>query len=265
MSFARRVNLSLASAVVGLAVAGQVGAGPVLAHIDPDPTEAPAGSEVSVGFTVEHGCEGSPTVELRMRLPEGVTGSPEPPAGWTGAVEDDVVSFTGGPLADDIEETFRVRMTLPLAEGTTIYFPFVQRCEVGEIAWIDTPDDASDNELDEPAPAMTLTAALPAAPTTVAGPTTTAPSDTAAPTTAAPTTTAAADSTIPATIPESAPATTEPPTTDVPVSADTLPATTEADDSRGNGSGGTVVLLVTLAVVVAGGAVVLTRARRRAR
>ena len=29
-------------------------AAPALAHIDPDPPEAPAGSEVSVGFTVEH-------------------------------------------------------------------------------------------------------------------------------------------------------------------------------------------------------------------
>jgi hypothetical protein len=39
----------------------------VFAHIDPDPQEAPAGSVRSVGFTVEHGCDGSATVQLDMR------------------------------------------------------------------------------------------------------------------------------------------------------------------------------------------------------
>src|SRR5262245_47520865 len=118
-------------------IASVWGAGPVLAHIDPDPKEAPAGSEQSVGFTVEHGCDGSPTIQLDMRLPVGVTGAvPEPPAGWTASVRGRVVTFAGGPLADDVEETFRVRMTLPMTPEATIYFPFVQRCEEGEIHWI---------------------------------------------------------------------------------------------------------------------------------
>ena len=47
-------------------------AGPVSAHIDPDPAQARAGSRVTVGFTVEHGCEGSPTTQLDMRLPEAL-------------------------------------------------------------------------------------------------------------------------------------------------------------------------------------------------
>ena len=58
------------------------------AHIDPDPTEAQAGSRLTVGFTVEHGCEGSPTVQLDMRLPEGVT--------------DEVVSFAESRLTDEV-------------------------------------------------------------------------------------------------------------------------------------------------------------------
>jgi periplasmic copper chaperone A len=74
------------------------GGTPVFAHIDPDPKEAPAGSVQSVGFTVEHGCDGSATVQLDMRLPEGVTDAvPEPPAGWTGGVDGRVVTFSGGP------------------------------------------------------------------------------------------------------------------------------------------------------------------------
>ena len=42
-------------------------------------------------------------------------------------------TFAGGPLPDDVEGTFGVTMTLPATPDTTIYFPFVQRCEVGEI------------------------------------------------------------------------------------------------------------------------------------
>jgi len=151
--FIRRSLLALTAATVVLSFAS-----PVLAHVDPDPEEAQAGSQLSVGFTVQHGCDGSPTVQLDMRLPEGVTGAqPEPPDGWNGTVEADVITFTGGPLPDDQELTFRVLMTLPPTPDTTIYFPFVQRCEVGEIRWIAIPSDGSGTELDEPAPAMRLT------------------------------------------------------------------------------------------------------------
>ena len=66
--------------------------------------------------------------------------------------------------------TFRVRMVLPPTPDTTIYFPFVQRCEAGEIRWIDVPTTDDTAELDEPAPAMQLfgpvATTVPAAPTT---------------------------------------------------------------------------------------------------
>jgi periplasmic copper chaperone A len=211
--------------VLGIAVAAIAaawGASPVLAHIDPDPKEAPAGSEVSVGFTVEHGCDGSATIQLDMRLPDGVTTAvPEPPAGWTASVARRVVTFVGGPLPDDVAGTFRVRMTLPPTPGATIYFPFVQRCEEGEIRWIDVPSDGSGTELDEPAPAMNLTAPLPS--TTTAPPTTT--------TTARPTTT-----TVPPTT-STAPPTTEP----APTTATSAPSSTVAATSLPVDTGVTVV------------------------
>ena len=175
--FIRRSLLALTAATVVLSFAS-----PVLAHVDPDPEEAQAGSQLSVGFTVQHGCDGSPTVQLDMRLPEGVTGAqPEPPDGWNGTVEADVITFTGGPLPDDQELTFRVLMTLPSTPDTTIYFPFVQRCEVGEIRWIAIPSDGSGTELDEPAPAMRLTgpAVTTAAPSTLASASTTGSNPTA--------------------------------------------------------------------------------------
>ncbi|MEP6297576.1 MAG: DUF1775 domain-containing protein, partial [Ilumatobacter sp.] len=173
------------------------------AHIDPNPTEAQAGSRLSVGFTVEHGCDGSPTTSLDMRLPDGVTdATPEPPEGWEGTVDANVVTFTGGILPDDQELTFGVAMSLPPTPDSTIYFPFVQRCEVGEIRWIDVPTDDSAGELDEPAPAMQLFGPVA---------TTVAPPVTAAPTTAAPVAT-------------SEPVESTPPGTDAPV---TTEATTD--------------------------------------
>jgi uncharacterized protein YcnI len=62
----------------------------------------------SVGFTVEHGCDGSATVQLDTRLPEGVTDAvPEPPERWTAGVDGWVVRFSGRPLPDEVEATFR--------------------------------------------------------------------------------------------------------------------------------------------------------------
>ena len=64
----RRLVLVLAVTVAGLGAAA-----PAASHIDPDPKRAQAGSRLTVGFTVEHGCDGSPTVQLDMRLPDGLT------------------------------------------------------------------------------------------------------------------------------------------------------------------------------------------------
>jgi periplasmic copper chaperone A len=163
----RRLVLTAAVTSTALLTVG----GAARAHIDPDPAQAQAGSRLTVGFTVEHGCYGSPTVQLDMRLPEGVTDAvPEPLDGWDGSVDtidgDTIVTFAGGPLADDVEGTFSVTMTLPPAPDTTIYFPFVQRCDVDEIRWIGIPAQPGD-ELDEPAPAMELTGPVAPTPTTM--------------------------------------------------------------------------------------------------
>ncbi len=239
-------------------VAGLAVASPALAHIDPDPTEAQAGSEVSVGFTVQHGCDGSPTVQLDMRLPDDVSApAAEPPDGWTGQVEGNVVTFEGGPLPDDQELTFRVRMILPATPDTTIYFPFVQRCEVGEIRWIDIPSDGSSADLDEPAPAMQLIGPVattqPAAATTTVTPTT--PTASTSTTVASSSTTVTASPT--ATSPSTTPAPTNPATSDVAVGDD-------SSDVDG-GSSGTVVFVVSIAAVGVVTAIVIVQSRRSRR
>ena len=237
--FIRRSLIVLTVATVVLAFAS-----PALAHVDPDPEEAQADSRLSVGFTVQHGCDGSPTVQLDMRLPKGVTGAqPDPPDGWTGTVESDVITFTGGPLPDDQDLTFRVLMTLPPTSDTTIYFPFVQQCEVGEIRWIAIPSDGSGTELDEPAPAMRLTGP---AVTTTAAPTTTATSTTTA-----------------------APATTALPTTPAPSattgSSESAPATSIASESGKDSSAGTLVFIGAIAAIAAVTSILVVRARRQRR
>jgi len=231
--------------------------GPVSAHIDPNPTEAQAGSRLTVGFTVEHGCNGSPTVQLDMRLPEGVTDAvPEPAQGWDESIEtvdgDTIVTFAGGPLADDAEGTFDVTMTLPPTSDTTIFFPFVQRCEVGEIRWIGIPVEPGD-AFDEPAPAMALTGPAAVAPTTAPA-TDPTESDPAEPAVTEPTTTDA---------PETTTSTTDlsPDTTATPGTSEPVVVTTGIDKDASPGTG-TTGFIVTMAVVIALGGFVVYRARQ---
>lgn len=232
-------------------------AGPVAAHIDPDPTQAQAGSTVTVGFTVEHGCDGSPTTQLDMRLPEGVVDPvAEAVGGWVGSVDtvdgDMIVTFVGGPLADDVEGTFEVTMTLPPTPETTIYFPFVQRCDVGEIRWIGIPTETGD-ELDEPAPAMELTGPVATTSPTTVGPVPTDSAGTEAPSTSEPSTT---------TGPTTGP-TTEPSTDDTASSSTTEPALITADvDEAGSSTTGTIAFVVSIAAVLAIGGLIIFRSRQ---
>jgi uncharacterized protein YcnI len=245
----RLVLFAAATSAVLLASAGVASA-----HIDPDPAEAQAGSRLTVGFTVEHGCEGSPTVQLDMRLPDGVADpATEPVDGWDGSVEtidgETIVTFAGGPLADDVEGTFSVTMTLPPTPDATIYFPFVQRCEVGEIRWIQIPSEPGD-ELDEPAPAMTLIGPVAVVPTTE------------------PT---ATEATEPESSEQSAttePAATEPATSEVTTESATAPSTSEpapvpvSVDGGTDSRTGTIAFIASIAAILGIGAFVVFRSRQ---
>jgi MYXO-CTERM domain-containing protein len=194
------------------------------AHVEPQVSEAPAASRTTFSFVVEHGCDGSPTVEVAIRIPEGAFDIvPAAPAGWVGTVEPGtqaVVRFTGGPLPADVEGTFGFDLVTPNLPGQTVLFPTVQTCEVGEIAWIDPADVA-----EEPAPRVRLTEnAQPLQPTT----TTVAPA----------TTTSVADTTLP-------------PTTEAPT------------DDEGSDDSGMPTLLVGTVALAAAGAVALAATRRR--
>lgn len=171
--------LGLAAGVVALT------AGPAGAHIHTDPEQAPAGSTTTVGFEVEHGCEGSPTVEVSIEIPQGVNdASAEPLPGWSGSVESGVARWTGGSLPDDSPGVFPLRMTLPSQPGP-LPFKMIQRCAEGSLEWIEDTV-AGQPEPEHPAPILEVTAADPASTTSPPEPSTTQPPPTEKPSTTAP-------------------------------------------------------------------------------
>lgn len=139
-------------------------AGTASAHIDPTPAAVEAGAEATVAFGVEHGCDGSPTVELQIQIPDGVTDAqPVDQDGWTASTADgtdgQVVTFADGSLDPETPADFAITFTAPTAPGT-INFPIVQTCEVGQLDWIEIPVEGQE-EPEHPAPAVLVTSAPP--------------------------------------------------------------------------------------------------------
>jgi periplasmic copper chaperone A len=147
------------------------------AHITLEAQSAPAGSSYKAVFRVPHGCEGTATVKIRIRLPDGVTNvKPQPKPGWEvstvmeklakpmtldhGRVVTETVrevDWSGGKLSDSFYDEFVLRAELPDKPGTTIYFPVVQECEKGVNRWIEIPEPGkTSREYKEPAPSLKL-------------------------------------------------------------------------------------------------------------
>ena len=153
-------------------------AAPAPAHVTLEHREAPAHSYYKAQLRVGHGCKGSPTVRVRVRLPEGtVSIKPQPKPGWkvettrvklAHAVDDGhggkiteavgEIVWSGGRLLDEHFDEFAVMMRLPDRPGATLYFPVVQECEQGVHRWIEVPEPGkSARDYREPAPALRLT------------------------------------------------------------------------------------------------------------
>jgi uncharacterized protein YcnI len=147
------------------------------AHFSLAEPEATPGASYKAVLQVGHGCAGSPTVKLRVQIPEGVINvRPQPKPGWTletvrgayagtydlwGAkVSEGVreIVWSGGSLPDDFydEFAFRTYLTAELPAGP-LYFPVVQECEKGSERWIEIPAAGkSDHDYESPAPAVIL-------------------------------------------------------------------------------------------------------------
>jgi uncharacterized protein YcnI len=150
---------------------------PASAHVTLETQQAVAGSYFKTVVRVPHGCEGSPTTRLRVRIPDGAAAvKPQPKAGWEltivkgklaqpyddghgnkiteGVTE---VVWSGGKLLDEHYDEFWFRMQLPKTPNVTIYVPVVQECEKGIHRWIEIPAAGkSADDYKEPAPSLKL-------------------------------------------------------------------------------------------------------------
>ena len=148
-----------------------------LAHVTFEAPQGPAGGTYKAVLRVGHGCDGSPTTRIRVRIPEGVINvKPQPKPGWELAitigklakpfdaghgrtVSESVteVSWSGGKLLDAHYDEFVLRVQLPDRSGAVIYFPVVQDCEKGVHRWIEIPAAGKKaDDYKEPAPGVTL-------------------------------------------------------------------------------------------------------------
>ncbi|MFT0548601.1 YcnI family protein [Allopusillimonas ginsengisoli] len=174
------MSISRARTNIAAAVAAVLFAPSAFSHVTLETKQAPVDSHYKAVFRVGHGCKGSPTVKIRVRVPEGMVGiKPQPKPGWTlqtikgeyakpytlygaqvsaGVKE---VVWTGGPLLDEHYDEFIFVGYLSggLTPDTSLFFPVVQECEQGVARWIDLPsagNKATSDHTDTPAPALKL-------------------------------------------------------------------------------------------------------------
>lgn len=164
-------------ALAGITILVPFQAAPALAHATLEVTQAPIKSSYKATIRVGHGCQGSATLKVRVRIPEGyIAVKPMPKAGW--ALEtirapypqpvkyyDETLKegvrevIWTGKLLDEHYDEFVVRGYLSdaLEPGSRLYIPVVQECETGTHRWIEIPAPGkSADDYKEPAPSVKL-------------------------------------------------------------------------------------------------------------
>lgn len=164
---------------LGLAAALSFAATAASAHVTFLDAEAPQEATILATLQVPHGCDGKPTNEVQVKLPEGfVFAKPQPKAGWqlevikgdykksydnhgtpvkSGAIE---IRWKGGNLSDDFYDTFVIQGKVSGVDaGTSLAFPVTQLCGDTVEAWDQLAADGSDpHKLKSPAPVLTVVA-----------------------------------------------------------------------------------------------------------
>jgi periplasmic copper chaperone A len=167
-------------AAVGALIIFAATCGAASAHIVLEAKQAKVGAGYKAVFGVPHGCNGQPTIEVSIDIPEGVIGvKPMPKPGWQlnvvsgkyakpytlrGAKLSEGVtelSWSGGKLPDAYYDEFVFTSALAeeLEAGKTLYFPVVQECEKGIHRWIEIPKDGEHGHGEggpQPAPGLRL-------------------------------------------------------------------------------------------------------------
>lgn len=155
-------TMALAFVVAGVA--------PGSAHVSFSMREVIIAPSVDLTLLVPHGCKGSPTLRLRMRIPQAVSSvAAHAKDGWSAQVvgADSARELVWSGFLPDREIgrfTFSAQLAPGLKPNSLIYFPLVQECETGVERWIDVQgkpsSDALDSELHDdatsPAPSLRL-------------------------------------------------------------------------------------------------------------
>ncbi|MBJ3784703.1 DUF1775 domain-containing protein [Devosia sediminis] len=149
-------QISLAALLLLLA-----GTGVAHAHATAGGASAGAGQPFTLLLTVPHGCQGQPTTEVVVGIPEGfLVAEGLAVSGWTVSsvtaplsrpyrlndqtISEGVIEITwiGGSLPDDETGVFAVQGIFAddMAPGPA-RFPLLQLCPDGEEAWIDAGGD----------------------------------------------------------------------------------------------------------------------------
>ncbi|BDZ41995.1 hypothetical protein GCM10025865_12940 [Paraoerskovia sediminicola] len=159
-TFVRRTTLTGAAAAVLVAL----GATAASAHVTITASTTGAGSTAVLTLEVPHGCDGSPTTQVAVRVPAEVTDVTASDVGrWSVQQTEDGLRYTADePLTDGEHDEIEFSVRLPDEVGATLVFPVVQECEVGQAAWTEVSDhDGGEDQLDRPAPFVVVTAADP--------------------------------------------------------------------------------------------------------
>jgi len=162
-----------------------IGSGYAWGHALSVDKDAPAGRWHLVQIGIPHGCAGSPTTAVRIRIPDDIfMVRPEVKAGWelttkmrqmdppitsegvTYTQSIDEVTWSGNTLGDLEFDRFNMLALMPRKENATIYFLTIQECETGENKWVEIPEgDRSWGSYAHPAP-FVQTGTLPPRPET---------------------------------------------------------------------------------------------------
>ena len=163
----------LPAAVVGISV---LAIGPSFAHVTISPGEATANSYTVATVSVPHGCEGSATTSITIKMPkELIEVTPTRNALWdvtktTAKLDtpikaedgdeitekvDTVVYTAKTPLPDGYRDAFELNFQVPDEAGKTLVFPVIQKCVKGETAWTEVTTDGA-AEPEHPAPTVKI-------------------------------------------------------------------------------------------------------------
>lgn len=158
----RRVTLS------GLAAAGLValGATSAMAHVTITPSTTAAGAAADLRVEIPHGCVGSATTAISIRMPEGVSDvTASGTDRWAVKETADALTWTTDePLPDAEHAVVELSVRLPDDAGATLVFPVIQQCEEGEAAWTEVAEHGEGHDgLERPAPVLVVTPGEPGA------------------------------------------------------------------------------------------------------